>query len=89
MWKETQKFIQRAKSGENLKAVYTAPNTAVKCGGAPKKVMYLMNSRLNEAKARAKLDYYDDSGRLFGVKEYADAVEKTVYSKRYELAFKS
>ncbi|MDD3025266.1 NAD(P)/FAD-dependent oxidoreductase [Aliarcobacter skirrowii] len=78
MWKETQKFIQRAKSGENLKAVYTAPNTAVKCGGAPKKVMYLMNSRLNEAKARANvsLDYYDDSGRLFGVKEYADAIEK-------------
>ncbi|RXJ97054.1 sulfide:quinone reductase [Arcobacter sp. AHV-9/2010] len=78
MWKETQKFIQRAKNGEKLKAVYTAPNTAVKCGGAPKKVMYLMNSRLNEAKARANvsLDYYDDSGRLFGVKEYADAIEK-------------
>lgn len=78
MWEQTQKFIQRAKSGEKVKAIFTDPNTAVKCGGAPKKVMYLVNSRLNEAKARAnaELNFYTDSGKLFGVKEYADAIEK-------------
>jgi sulfide:quinone oxidoreductase len=40
--------------------------------------MYLTNSRLNEAKARsnAELTFYADSGKLFGVKEYADAIEK-------------
>lgn len=78
MWKETQKFIEEAKKGTKLRGVFTAPATAVKCGGAPKKVMYLVNSRLNEAGARANVDltYYDDGGKLFGVKEYADAIEK-------------
>ena len=79
MWEQSQKFIARAKSGEKLKSVFTAPNTAVKCGGAPKKVMYLLNSRLNEAagaRSNVSLDYYDDSGKLFSVKEYADAIEK-------------
>ena len=77
MWEQSQKFIERAKK-DKVNAIFTAPNTAVKCGGAPKKVMYLLNSRLNEAKVRANatLTYYDDSGRLFGVKEYADAIEK-------------
>ena len=78
MWEQTQKFIQKAKDGQKVKGIFTDPNTAIKCGGAPKKVMYLTNSRLNEANARAntELTFYTDSGKLFGVKEYADAIEK-------------
>ncbi|MBY0540388.1 MAG: NAD(P)/FAD-dependent oxidoreductase [Campylobacterales bacterium] len=78
MWEQTQKFIQKAKNGQKVKGVFTDPNTAIKCGGAPKKVMYLTNARLNEANARAnaELTFYADSGKLFGVKEYADAIEK-------------
>lgn len=78
MWEQTQKFIQKAKNGQKVKGVFTDPNTAIKCGGAPKKVMYLTNARLNEANARAnaELSFYADSGKLFGVKEYADAIEK-------------
>jgi sulfide:quinone oxidoreductase len=78
MWDQMQKFIKKAKDGQKVKGVFTDPNTAIKCGGAPKKVMYLTNSRLNEAKARAnaELTFYADSGKLFGVKEYADAIEK-------------
>ncbi len=78
MWEQTQKFIQKAKDGQKVKGLFTNPNTAIKCGGAPMKVMYLTNSRLNEAKARAnaELTYYADANRLFGVKEYADAIEK-------------
>ena len=73
-----QKFIEKAKSGQKVKGIFTDPNTAVKCGGAPKKVMYLTNSRLTEAKARAnaELSFYTDSGKLFSIKEYADAIEK-------------
>ena len=78
MWEQTQKFIQKAKNGQKVKGIFTDPNTAIKCGGAPKKVMYLTNARLNEANARAnaELVFYADSGKLFGVKEYADAIEK-------------
>lgn len=78
MWTQMQKFIQKAKDGQKVKGVFTDPDTAVKCGGAPKKVMYLTNARLVEAGARenAELTFYPDSGKLFGVKEYADAIEK-------------
>ena len=78
MWTQMQKFIEKAKNGQKVKGIFTDPNTAIKCGGAPKKVMYLTNSRLVEAKARAnaELSFYTDSGKLFGVKEYADAIEK-------------
>lgn len=78
MWEQMQKFVKKAKNGEKVKGIFTDPNTAIKCGGAPKKVMYLTNARLNEANARAnaELTFYTDSGKLFGVKEYADAIEK-------------
>ena len=78
MWTQMQKFIEKAKSGQKVKGVFSDPATAIKCGGAPKKVMYLTNSRLVEAKARqnADLSFYADSGKLFGVKEHADAIEK-------------
>lgn len=78
MWKQTQNFIQKAKAGEKLKGIFTSPNTAVKCGGAPKKVINLVNSRLNEVNARANVDltYYDNNDKFFSVKEYADAIEK-------------
>lgn len=78
MWEQMQKFVQKAKDGQKVKGVFTDPTTAIKCGGAPKKVMYLTNARLVEAGARenAELTFYPDSGKLFGVKEYADAIEK-------------
>jgi sulfide:quinone oxidoreductase len=80
MWTQMQKFIQKAKDGQKVKGVFTDPDTAIKCGGAPKKVMYLTNARLVEAgataRANAELTFYPDGGKLFGVNEYADAIEK-------------
>jgi len=78
MWDQMQKFINKAKDGQKVNGVFTDPETAIKCGGAPKKVMYLTNARLVEAGVRenATLTFYPDSGKLFGVKEYADAIEK-------------
>jgi sulfide:quinone oxidoreductase len=75
-WKNMQKFIDEAKSGKKVQGVFTHPNTSIKCGGAPKKIMYLTNSRLNEAGARknAELTFYPNGGSMFGVKEYHDAI---------------
>ncbi len=75
-WKQMQKFVADAKSGKKVKGIFTHPNTAIKCGGAPKKIMYLTNSRLEEAGARAnaELTFYPNGGAMFGVKEYHDAI---------------
>lgn len=76
-WTQVEKLIEKAKKGK-VKALFTDPNTPIKCGGAPKKIMYLVNSRLEEAgvKDNVELHYFDDSGKYFGVKEYADAIEE-------------
>jgi sulfide:quinone oxidoreductase len=77
-WKEMQKFINEAKSGKKVKGVFTHPNTPIKCGGAPKKIMYLTDARLREAGARdnAELTFYPNGGKMFGVPEYHDAIVK-------------
>ena len=77
-WVQMQKFIEKAKSGKKVKGIFTHPNTSIKCGGAPKKIMYLTNSRLAEAgvKENAELTFYPNGGSMFGVKEYHDAIVK-------------
>jgi len=77
-WTNMQKTIEKAKNGQKVNAVFTHPHTAIKCGGAPKKIMYLMNSRLEEAGIEAKknttMSFYPNADKLFGVKEYEDAI---------------
>jgi len=75
-WEQMQKYIAQAKSGKKTNFVFTHPNTPVKCGGAPKKIMYLTNARLKEAGARenAELTFYPNGGAMFGVPEYHDAI---------------
>ncbi|MEA1953606.1 MAG: FAD/NAD(P)-binding oxidoreductase [Campylobacterota bacterium] len=75
-WTEMQKFIADAKSGKKVKGLFTHPNTPIKCGGAPKKIMYLTDARLREAGARdnAELTFLPNGSKMFGVKEYHDAI---------------
>ncbi len=77
-WKNMQNSIEEAKKGKNVKAVFSHPDTAIKCGGAPKKIAYLMNSRLkeegNSVKKNVDIDFYTNSGKMFGVKEYENAI---------------
>ncbi len=75
-WTQMQKFIADAKSGKKVKAVFSDPDTPIKCGGAPKKIIYLTDARLREAGARenAELTLYPNGGKLFGVPEYHEAM---------------
>ena len=79
-WENMQNLITNAKNGKKQKAIFSHPNTAIKCGGAPKKIMYLMNARLNEVskEARSNVDmtFYANSGKMFSVKEYEEAIIK-------------
>ncbi|MBU1667999.1 NAD(P)/FAD-dependent oxidoreductase [bacterium] len=78
-WTNMQKFVDDAKSGKKVKGVFTHPNTPIKCGGAPKKIMYLTDARLREAgdaaRANADLHFYPNGGKMFGVPEYHDAIK--------------
>jgi len=78
-WVQMQKYIEKAKNakdGKKVQFLFTHPSTPIKCGGAPKKIMYLTNARLKEAGARdnAELTFYPNGGAMFGVPEYHDAI---------------
>ncbi|MEA2100132.1 MAG: FAD/NAD(P)-binding oxidoreductase [Campylobacterota bacterium] len=80
-WKGIQELIAKAKAQKGkgkpkLQAVFTHPNTPIKCGGAPKKIMYLTNARLEEAGVRdeVELTFYPNGGKMFGVPEYHEAI---------------
>ena len=77
MWEQMQNSL-KSKRWQKVKVYLQIQILQLNVVEHLKKVMYLTNSRLNEANARAnaELTFYADSGKLFGVKEYADAIEK-------------
>ena len=68
--------ITAAKSGKKVKGIFTHPNTPIKCGGAPKKIMFLTHARLEEAGVRDKVEmtFYPNGGGMFGIKDYHLAI---------------
>lgn len=89
-WTQMQKFVANAKAGKQVKGLFTHPNTSIKCGGAPKKIMYLTNARLEEAGARenAELTFYPNGGKMFGVPEYHDAIVKQFEARNMKWNYK-
>jgi sulfide:quinone oxidoreductase len=57
-------------------AIFTSPNTLVKCGGAPHKIMYLAADYLRKHGLldKSSIQYWSGGTRLFGVEDY----EKTL-----------
>ena len=91
-WSNMQKFIADAKSGKKVKGVFTHPNTPIKCGGAPKKIMYLANARLEEAgkdaRANADLHFYPNGGAMFGIKNYHTAIVNQFEARNMNYSYK-
>ena len=87
-WKDYQRI---SKEGGN--ALFTHPNTPIKCGGAPKKVLYLLDDYLRKQGTREKVnfDFTAASGKLFGVPVFEKAIEghfkerDIAYSLKYNL----
>lgn len=89
-WELMQDFIAKAKNGKKVSGVFTHPNTPIKCGGAPKKIMYLTHARLVEAGARAntELTFYPNGGKMFGVPEYHEAIVKQFQARDMKWKYK-
>lgn len=76
MWEAMQNF----KSGT---AIFTNPNTPIKCGGAPQKIMYLTEDyvRTNGNRQAVNIIYAPAGGKYFGVPIYHEAVVGFVKQK--------
>ena len=92
-WKGIQELIEKAKShtgSEKLQAVFTHPRGPLKCGGAPKKIMYLTHARLVEAGVRDKVEmtFYPNGGGMFGIKDYHTAIVKQFEARDFKWHYK-
>lgn len=67
--------IKRTKDGT---AIFTYPNTPVKCPGAPQKIAYLAEDYFVKTNVRKDVEviYHTSLPIIFGVKKYADALWK-------------
>lgn len=66
-WATIQKFSKG-------RALFTMPTTAVKCPGAPQKIMWQFEERMRDLNVRGDVDveWWVPGGAMFGVKKYAD-----------------
>ncbi|EAT46726.1 AAEL002107-PA [Aedes aegypti] len=73
----TYQALQAFKSGN---AIFTYPNSPVKCPGAPQKILYIGEHYLRKSKKRqnANVIYNTSLPVIFGVKHYADQLWKIV-----------
>lgn len=79
--------LQSAKGGN---MIFTNPNTPIKCGGAPQKIMYLVADylRKNDLLQQSKVHFYSGGTVIFGVKKYADTLNKVIERYGIQTHFK-
>ncbi|XP_027725835.1 sulfide:quinone oxidoreductase, mitochondrial [Vombatus ursinus] len=84
---KTWKALQDFKEGN---AIFTLPNTPVKCAGAPQKIMYLSEAYMRKTgkRANANIIFNTALGVVFGVKKYADALEEIIKARDLHVNFR-
>ncbi|KAJ8249368.1 hypothetical protein GJAV_G00234020 [Gymnothorax javanicus] len=77
---KTWKALQDFREGN---AIFTFPNTPVKCAGAPQKIMYLSDAYFRKSGKRTKANIIFNTSLpvLFGVKKYAEVLWKIVQNR--------
>ncbi|MEZ4452573.1 MAG: FAD/NAD(P)-binding oxidoreductase [Nannocystaceae bacterium] len=79
--------IQATRDGN---AIFTYPNTPVKCGGAPQKIMWLAEHHLRKVGLRDQVNVIFASAgpRIFGVEKYRVALEKLVAERHIDARYR-
>ncbi|XP_067327526.1 sulfide:quinone oxidoreductase, mitochondrial [Anolis sagrei] len=84
---KTWKALQDFKEGN---AIFTFPNTPVKCAGAPQKIMYLSEAYFRKTGKRPKANIIFNTalGVIFGVQKYADALLEIIKARDITVNYK-
>ncbi|MEK5098382.1 FAD/NAD(P)-binding oxidoreductase [Bacillus sp. FSL W8-0848] len=71
-------------------AIFTHPDSPVKCGGAPQKIMYLADDYFRKSNVRNQSEIIFASAKsiIFDVPKYANALEKVVQRKGIQTMYK-
>jgi sulfide:quinone oxidoreductase len=84
----TFECLKNLKSGDTI--LFTSPSTPTKCGGAPQKVMYMTADYLlrKGILKDVKIEFVSGGSMLFGIKKYAESLQKMVDKYGITLHFK-
>jgi sulfide:quinone oxidoreductase len=82
----TWEAIRNFKGGTSI---FTNPNTPVKCGGAPQKIMYLAEEyfRKSGVRQQSSVIFVSGSPSIFNVKKYEQALNKIIERKEIATCF--
>lgn len=71
-------------------AIFTHPNSPVKCGGAPQKIMYLADDYFRKLKVRndSAIIFASAKGSIFDVPTYANTLNNVIRRKNIETRYK-
>lgn len=85
---KTWEFLKAFREGN---AIFTFPDTETKCGGAPQKVMWLVEHYLQQHRLRdrAKVIFATPKPGIFGVPYYAEALNRLVKERNIITRFRS
>jgi len=75
-WEWFEALKVAAASGKKPTAIYTQPNTPIKCGGAPQKILYLSADHLRKSALSANFIFATNGAKLFGLPSIADSLDK-------------
>ncbi|MFA4132878.1 MULTISPECIES: FAD/NAD(P)-binding oxidoreductase [unclassified Brevibacillus] len=83
----TWEAIRSFKGGTSI---FTHPNSPVKCGGAPQKIMYLADDYFRKLKVRndSAIIFASAKGSIFDVPTYATTLNKVIRRKNIETRYK-
>ncbi|WP_010498475.1 NAD(P)/FAD-dependent oxidoreductase [Paenibacillus elgii] len=72
-------------------AIFTHPNTPVKCGGAPQKIMYLADDYFRKSGVRDRSNVIFASAKdvIFDVPKYARTLEQVIRRKKIETKYRT
>ncbi|KAJ8729893.1 hypothetical protein PYW07_016931 [Mythimna separata] len=86
-----EKTFENIKQHKQGNAIFTYPDTMIKCPGAPQKIAYLADSYFEKMNVRSKTNiiYNTCLPVIFGVPKYAEALMKVVKRKNINVNYKT
>ncbi|CAG2112854.1 unnamed protein product, partial [Medioppia subpectinata] len=83
------KTLPAIKAMKGGNAIFTFPNTAIKCAGAPQKIMYLADAywRQHGIRDNINVTFNTALGVIFGVKKYAESLNKVIKRKNINVNY--